>query len=276
MSTRRDLLAGMGGVLSSQLVVAPGHAVAQAGGSTAGGAMDLDDPATSLRAYIKLRGSLDNEPVFDVVQGRVYAILPGEPVRPLFRMIGAQRSLYTFRSALEYQATTRYLGWLLDWDSGWPLEQWTNPWSGERCVVPTTRYGPSTVHIQSDRVVPAGADSEAPATGRRPWFVLGEVVHMLDEILLAAPAGPDYPKADLMTFSGRWQDLADAGRSRIPARLGFSAMEPWRDWMQMDRPGMLWWHVAGVKLDGPQDFPPELLALVQAGDAEFLAPGGDT
>ncbi len=239
-------------------------------GSKLGFDVNLDDPASNLNAYIKLRGSLNTEPVYDIVRGQVFALVAGEQARPLFRMIGAQRSTYTRQSPLDYSATTRYLGWLLDWQTERPLRTWSNPWTGANCVVPATRYGPSSVRIFADRMVPADEASEPPPGSRRPWFLMGGVVHMVDEIIMPAPDGAIYPKADLMTFSGDCDQLSDPALSTIPARLSFSAVEGWRDWMQMDRPGVLWWHVAGTKLDGPQAYPPALKALLDAADSEFL------
>lgn len=247
-----------------------GVAVAD-GGSKSAAALDLklDDPASNLDAYIKLRGSLDSEPVYDIVRGQVFGLVAGEQARPLFKMIGAQRSAYARQSPLEYSATTHYLGWLLDWQTERPLHAWSNPWTGERCEVPATRYGPASVRILADRMVPATDASEPPRGSRRPWFLMGDVVHMVDEIVMPAPAEALFPKADLMTFSGDCNQLADPALSRIPSRLSFSAAETWRDWMQMDRPGVLWWHVAGVKLDGPQAYPPELISLLDSAEPEF-------
>lgn len=259
MTSRRQVLAGMAGMTASIVAAANG-------GSKRALDLDLDDPATNLLAYVKLRGSLNREPVYDMVRGQVFGLVPGEAARPVFNMIGVQRSTYVRQSSLEYAATTRYLGWLLDLQTGQPLQTWLNPWTGERYEVPVTRYGPSSVRILADRMVPAADASEAPHDSRRPWFRMGDVVHMVDEIIMPAPAGALFPKADLMTFSGDWQQLADPALSRIPARLNFSAVEGWRDWMKMDRPGVLWWHVAGTKLDGPQAYPPELKALLSATD----------
>jgi len=261
MVTRRTLFAGVAGVAVSR------GAVAESGSTDT---LDLDDPATNLCAYVKLRGSLDSEPVFDIVRGEVFALVAGETARPLFKMIGAQRSTYARQSSLEYSLTSRYLGWLLDWQTERPLQTWLNPWTGEHCKVPVTRYGPSSVRILADRMVPAADPSEAPHGSGRAWFLMGGVVHMLDQILIPTPAGALFPKADLMTFSGDWQQLTDRALSRMPARLSFSAVEGWRDWMKMDRPGVLWWHVAGIKLDGPHAYPPDLEALLQFAAPDFL------
>lgn len=39
--------------------------------------LNLDQPAENLRAFIKLLGSLDGKPVFDIVRGGVYGLSPG-------------------------------------------------------------------------------------------------------------------------------------------------------------------------------------------------------
>ena len=84
-------------------------------------AIDLDDPEDNRRAFIKLIGSLDGRPVYDIVRGSVYALVPGRPAQPLFRTVGAGVATYTRQSALEFRAVTRYLGFFLDWESGEPL-----------------------------------------------------------------------------------------------------------------------------------------------------------
>jgi len=196
----------------------------------------------------------------------------------LFKTVGAQRGVYARRSALEYSVVSRYVGFLLDWHTGQPLKTWVNPFNGQECEVPVTRYGPSEVRILGDRMVPAAVAPAEPPSSRRSWFALGDVVHILEEIVLPPPERGVFPKADLMTFSGDRRQLADPGTTRVPARLSFTAVETWRDWMGMQSgpPGTLWWHVAGAKLDGPEDYAPELRAWLQAADPNFFAEAGDT
>lgn len=268
MRNRRAVLGGLAG-----LAALGGGPPAVAAGATAA-TLDLDDAGENLRAYVKLRGDLAGEPVFDVIRGSVYGLVPGQPARPLFKTVGAQRTTYARRSALEYRAATRYIGLLLDWSTERLLRTWTNPYTGADCRVPVTRYGPAEMRILGDRMAPATPATDEPPRTRRPWFVLGDVVHLLDQVIAPAPPGILQPDADLMTFTGSLQQLADPRLTRIPSQLGFTAVEPWRDWMGMDQPGSLWWHVSGVKLDGPDGYAPELRALVQAEDPAFFAAGG--
>jgi hypothetical protein len=260
LTSRREILAG----LAATIV---GAASRPALASTD---YDLDDPAASLEAYIKLRGDLSGRPVFDMVQGEVLGLVAGEPARPLFRMLGAQVSRYQRSSPLEYAASTRYLGLLNDPQTNRRLQTWVNPYNGKTCEVPMTRYGPAEVRFLTDRMLPANVDAPADVSqGPRPWYLMGDVVHMVDQVFSPAPAAA-LPDADFMTFSGSWSRLNDPALTRIPARLSFTAVEHWRDWMGMDQPGSLLWHVTGVKLGGPAEYPDELRTLLEQQDPPFF------
>ncbi|MDH3639731.1 MAG: DUF1838 family protein [Gammaproteobacteria bacterium] len=259
MSSRRDVLAGL-----AALTAAGGAAPAGAAASD----LNLDEPEANLAAYIKLRGDLRPDPVYDMVRGRVFGLVDGQAARPLFKMIGAQRTQYRRVSSLEYRADTRYVGVLLDWNAEQPLQRWINPYNDQPCEVPVTRYGPASMRLLADRML-AGDSVSEPTRATRPWFTIGHVVYMVDQIMSPAPNNVQ-PDADLMNFSGDGRQLADPALTRIPSQLGFTAVEHWRDWMQMDQPGSLWWHVAGAKLDGPRDYPAEFLSLLQAQDPDFF------
>lgn len=251
MSSRRDVLAGFAGLT-----------VAGAAGSAAAAAkkIDLDDPAANLEAYVKLRGDLSGAPVYDMIRGRVYGLVEGQPARPLFKTVGAQRTRYRRESSLEFRTDSRYVGMLVDWQTERLLTRWSNPYNDETCEVPVTRYGPSVYPLVN------------PPAGKRPWFVIGDVVHMLDEIVATAPSDVQ-PDADLMTFTGDWKQLADPDSTRIPSRLSFTAVENWREWMRMDRAGSLWWHVTGVKLAGPGNIPDAVAVELRRQDPDFFTEG---
>jgi hypothetical protein len=271
LTRRRDFLAGLASLAASNYVVSsPSILTAPAAD------FNLDDPATNLQAFVKLTGSLGSEPVYDIVRGSVYGLVAGQPAMPLFKTIGAGCSIYSCQSPLEFRAETRYIGMFLDWNNEQPLDKWTNPYTDKKCDVPVTRYGPGLVRILGDQILPANMATQQPLGGKRPWFKLGNVVHMQREILSPAAEMPLFPKADLMTYSGDWQQLADHSLKRIPSRLNFSAVETWRDWMNMvpgENPtGTLWWQVSGAKLDGPDDYPSELQHRLRLEAPDFFSP----
>jgi hypothetical protein len=269
LTRRRDFLAGTIGMAASGFVVASPSA-----SPVTAYDLNLDDPAANLQAFVKLTVSLDSEPVYDIVRGSVYGLVAGQPAMPLFKTVGAGSSIYSRRSTLEYRAQTRYIGMFLDWETEQPLDKWTNPYTGETCDVPVTRYGPGEVRILGDQILPVTVATQEAPSGKRPWFKLGSVVHMQRDVIAPTSEMPLFPKADLMTYSGDWQQLADPNLKRIPSRLNFSAVETWREWMNMlpgEQPaGTLWWQVSGAKLDGPADYPPELRQRLRLEDPGFF------
>jgi hypothetical protein len=269
LTRRREFLGGMLGLATSSFVVASPTVLPRSSYD-----LNLDDPAANLKAFIKLTGSLDSKPVYDIVRGSVYGLVAGQAAMPLFKTLGAGRSIYSRHSDFEYRAETRYIGMFLDWDTQKPLDKWINPYTGQECDVPVTRYGPNNIRILGDQILPANVDNQKTLGAKRAWFTLGNVVHMQREIILPAAGMSLFPKADLMTYSGDLQQLADPTLKRIPSQLNFSAVETWRDWMNMDPmkqpPGTLWWHVSGAKLDDPGDYPKELQQKLRREDPNFL------
>jgi hypothetical protein len=265
--TRRNILTSIGTLgLGAAAGTVGGESVSD---SAIADDLQLDDPAGNLDAYIKLRGDLTDSPVYDIVRGHVFGLVPGQAARPLFKMIGAQRGVYSRQSSLEFHMESRYVGILLDWETEQPLQDWLNPYNQKRCEVPATRYGPSTTRLLTDSMVPANAGPETPPRSKRQWFIIGGVLHLMDQIV--SPVTPALrPDADLMTFSGDVRQVADPRVTRVPAQLSFTAVESWREWMQMQQPGSLWWHVSGVKLRSPDDYPGELLPELRRLDPEFF------
>lgn len=263
--TRRNVLSGIGGLGLGTVPLTVGGSRSESPDSELG----LDDPEGNLTAYVKLRGDLAGRVVYDIVRGDVYGLVSEETPRPLFRLIGAQRSRYTRVSALEFLLETRYVGVLLDWETEQPLRSWMNPYNDRLCEPPVTRYGPSSARLLTDGMAPLDGDPGARPRATRPWFLLGDVVHLMDRI--SSPvARALQPDTDLMIFSGKARQLADPLTTRVPCRLSFTAVEHWRDWMHMQRPGSLWWHAAGAKLAGPGDYPQVIRAELQTLDPQFL------
>ena len=263
-ATRRSVLAGIG-----SLGVGVGEQAWAESPGVPESALGLDNPEDNLSAYVKLRGDLSDAPVYDIVRGNVFGLESGQAARPLFKLMGAQRSRYTRVSALEFLLETRYVGILLDWETEQRLRSWRNPYNERPCEPPVTRYGPTAARLLTNGMAPLDSGPRTPPRTTRPWYVLGGVVHMVDRI--ASPVAPArQPDTDLMIFSGNAQQLVDTESTRIPSRLSFTALEHWREWMQMSGPGLLWWHAAGVKLSGPSDYPESFLAELQLVDPDFF------
>ena len=183
--TRRTLLTATGAIcLSGSGLVA--HAAEHPFQGTFN-LEDLHDPENNLQAYIKLRGNLRPEPVWEMITGRVFGLVNSEKPRLLFKSLGAQRTVYRRVSSLEYTAESRYVGLFLDLETEQLLQQWVNPYNMRQCEIPSTHYD------MVPKIHPAGTSfgnaDGMPSPGVRPWFVIGDVFHMGDQII--SPASPD-------------------------------------------------------------------------------------
>ena len=108
----------------------------------AAAALDLDEPAQRLEAYVKAVGDTSGAEVVTYGKSTVYAFVPGEKARPLFAIEIVGVSRYE-RIDGGYQRLHREVGYYTDLETGAVLERWYNPFT-EREV--------DVIHIQNDPV----------------------------------------------------------------------------------------------------------------------------
>ena len=212
----------------------------------------MSELATDLRAFMKVRASLDGSDAVQWFAGTVHAWFPTEH-RQLFRIEG-----YNVARAVEadggYDLLSREVAFYLDPTSNQPLERWPNPFT-ERDV--------EVLHIWNDPVNfrfrlegPYGA-----------WYVpvteVGEVVVFTSDVFLSYPSPlprsryPDnsqddtYHAAELFQFFARRADIDDPALASAPVQTSWTRLGPWLPWMGMgDRPGQLVYHCQGGELAG--------------------------
>lgn len=235
---------------------------------------DLDDPAEHLRAYVRMRGSDDGRLVAEVTQGFVFALLPGGRPRLLWQSRGFQLSRYRRDIDGAWTCRSNYFGTFADAATGAPILEWDNPFTKRRDTLKPTVYGPMDYVLTpaGTLVNPTPAQRAAALAERRVrrWTRLGDLVTILDELGPVDDAAKP-PDLDLVSLSARAGDLADASRASVPSQTAFGAVEPWREWMRMEsRPGMLWWHLQGSKVDGLAQVPPDLQRAAEAARPGFL------
>lgn len=253
-----------------KLLATAAAAITTARSRPAFAALDLDEPEDNLESYIRLRGDTSGRPVYDMVHGRIYGLVQGQGPRPLFRTMGAQVSRYRRVSALEWVAQTRYIGLITDWETNELLEQWKNPYTGQVCQVPITRYGPSEMRLLPDRLaLPDDSANCGEGAAIRPWYVTGGIIHIVDQIMPPTPV-EKLPDADLITFTGSRASLNDPSLTRVPSRMNFTGIEGWREWMNTSMAGSALWHVNGVKLNGPNDYPAGIATTLLRLDPAFF------
>lgn len=235
--------------------------------------MNLDAPADNLRAFLKVRASLDGSDAVTWFTGTTHAWMPGGKFAPLFGFEG-----YNVARAVEieggYDLLAREAVFYLDPTTREPLERWTNPLSGADVEV---------VHIWNDPV-----NQQLRLDGPRgPWRVpttaIGDELFFNVDVFLAYPSPlsraefPEhsqddlYQAAELFQFFCKRQDVENAAISSAPTLVSWTRLGPWLPWMSMaDRPGMLVYHGRGAKLArGYMDLPAWIRERVETLNPRF-------
>ena len=218
--------------------------------------LNLDDPADNLLAFMKVRGSLDeNEEVIFYASGRMYGQVEGERDQPLmdFEMFNIAKTVKTGDHS--YDLLTREAGIYKSIETGEPLESWDNPYTGEAVDV---------LHLWNDPV-----NQKLELDGRfGKWNVpyqrvsSGRICMNLDIFLhypsaLSVAEFPEnsqsdtYEAAELYQFYFSENDVHDPSKNSVESDVAWTRIGPWLPWMKMgQRPGKLVYHCTGYKLSG--------------------------
>ncbi|MEQ8507566.1 MAG: DUF1838 family protein [Rhodospirillaceae bacterium] len=233
---------------------------------------DLSDPATSLDAYVKLRGSTADETVYQVYSGNIFQAVPGEVPRPVIGFWGLQKSNWRSDGAGGYLSTDYDLGLYIDPESRKVLSTWENHLTGKSLDVLHYRSGPS----EGTHSLTAEGES-AYGTFTDNWQMSGDqVVHETttwsDRKNLLQPA--DYPLGSTgerfrtsMSYSlmGRKSELRDPALRKAPCSYIWSFIAPWPPWMEMgQRDDFVVWRWVGHKLMSRSEIPQDLIDGVEA------------
>ena len=270
--SRRHLLLAMAG--SGAVATGLYSATSLFGSTHEADLLDLNFAPDNLTAYLKMRGSLIDEQVAYLISGRVYAIVEKAAAQPFFGIVGFQVSRYRRLSEDLSAAATHYFAIYTDLSTGQRAERLNNPISGANNVTPLSFYGPSEMFLTPSSMSFGSADNGLKATMSdvRAWERTGDVVQISDEIF--APAETEnLPDLDITTYRSQWSDVQNPELNSIPCTMGFTAVEDWRDWMEMgDVEGSLLWHVTGHKMSTGEPLPNHFEEQVRAAAPEMLAP----
>lgn len=234
-------------------------------------ALDLHDPRIALRSYVKLRGSIGDETVFQPYEGDIFRVADGEVSTPLCGFIGLQKSVWR-RSGEDAFTNEDYdVGFYVDYQSRQILDQWRNPVTGEMVKVYHYRGGPSGARHSLDS---ASGDVYGGSAGR--WSVIGEQLWhtasnwgerpnpMQPKEWPRASSGERLQGSMSLSFAGRLVDIAGSGTSAAPALQIWTNTTSWMPWMEMgQRPGFNFWRWIGAKGTPRERLDPILVAAVE-------------
>jgi hypothetical protein len=235
-ATRRALLT-MG--------LAVGAALAADGAQASSSALDLTTPKARLRAYMLMRGALEDRLVIGFISGRYYGVVDNE-IKPLYGVVGATFARYRARADGGYDGATYEVPFFTDLETGAALEKYRNPYTGETVDVVNSDFPPSAFTV-TDAL-------EIVSARRFPGLVVrdkviaiqtsGADVWMTEETTsaLTIPSGAPKPirYSEATSLHALKADLLKPGVKSVPCQTAYTSVVSWRPWLKMgDHPGHL-------------------------------------
>jgi hypothetical protein len=246
--------------------------------------LDLDDPATHLKTYQRIRTNGSGKPQLWYALGTIYGKLPGEKPRPLMYGEGVSYTRQIFDPQTNrLKQTMTELGYYLDYKTRRPLDEWTNPYNGKTVKIRHYRVK----QAQTVTVDKVSGGEEGRVAVEHDGYMAAPLVHSgrvwltevhTTEVYLTDETKPDKRGRKVngggsnATFSAALSDVLDRSQDAPAAQLFFSNMVGFMYWMEMgDSPGMMTWRALGNKLSGPDLLDASMRARIERDHPGWLA-----
>ena len=234
--------------------------------------LNLAAPKDALTAMIKMRGSLLAEDVPHWYYGTIYAVLPGQAPLPMVNFEGSEIDYYERQADGSYHGYAATASFFRDTVTGKLIETFDNPITGERNTV-----RPNTISVRAHYIYtingykrsddPRPIDAAASIADRLHWREMNDDIWMTTR--RAYPEGVAMGEHQLIR--GSLAELHDPDTVKVYTTAAPTFIAPWLGWMNMrDHPGHTVWTGPAKKLDRVEDYPRELLALMEKNFPEKL------
>ncbi len=248
--------------------------VAPTAAPTPAQAVDTTSAAGQLDTFMRMRSTSDGRDTFANWWVTVFAVLPGERPREIFRLDGFNVGRFVKAADGSAEFLTREAAYYRDLKTGEFLKEWMNPFTNERVAV---------LHVLNDPVNSRWAAPKAGEAGRLPFMQNGDDVFLRLDIPLAYPnalqpadypaesSGPTYLASEHFTFFSKTRDLSDAKATTVPLTYAWARTGPWLPWMKMgQRPGYLLYSGHGKKFAKFDDLPADLRDYTRANHPLYM------
>ncbi len=269
---RRDLLTGVLGTSTALGWMAglPQAALAASGPIATGGEASRlpTDPALQNEATVKFSGDSAGGESLWRTRGVIYAVQP-TGIRPLYAMMGSERSWWTRLDATTWVRYPSTLSFFRDLDTGAWLDQFTNPLNGRSIKLPASFIR----HKEGEFYTPNGhyfgsMKKEFPDTYkdeplRLDWDAVGDTVRVRGSSRFP-PILPQ-PSLECATMFSSRRQMLDRRTTRADANSAGWNIFAWHPYLEMgDAPGHIIWHFDAVKVRSVADLAPEYVARARA------------
>ncbi|MFH7042256.1 DUF1838 family protein [Paucibacter sp. JuS9] len=236
-------------------------------------ALDVSSPEGGLQALIKMRASLDGREVIADWKVTAFAVVPGQRMRPLFRLDGFNAARMEKQGDGGWRMISREVAYYRDLKTGEVLQRFANPLTGQTDDVLQVVNDP--VNVAFPAPTPTGRRVTLEASGDQ--LVLRQDV----PLLYANPVSPkEYPlestgenyiASEHFTYFARAADVLDDKQVSVPTHYGWTRVGPWLPWMRMGaHAGHILYVGHGAKLSGPEQLDPVVRAYTEKHHPEFM------
>ena len=204
--------------------------------------------------WVKVRASTDGEQSFLAWKGSIYAFVPQEAKKHLFKILGMSVARCIPKEEGGWDFTSRELTYYLDPSTGERLNTWKNPWTEEE--VPVVHVANNGIQGRFNRGLPAIVSGEITTF---VFDLFSKYPNPLAEDAKFAPYSPQpiYQAAELFKLTVPTAELRNSEIKTVSkVMLAWDRIGPWLPWMKMgDRPGHLIYSGWGGKVAGFTDLP---------------------
>ena len=204
--------------------------------------------------WVKVRASTDGKKSFLIWKGSIYALIPGEPRKHLFKMVGMSVARCIPNLDNTWDLMSRELSFYLDPNTGERIDKWENPWTGE--ILPVVHVANNLVQRFLKVRFPAIVEPE------NTTFVVDLFANYPNPLannqrFREYSPQPFYQAAELFKFTIPTAELKNPQTISVSKMmLAWDRMGPWLPWMKMgDRPGNLVYSAWGSKVNSFTDVP---------------------
>jgi hypothetical protein len=251
------------------LLVSAGMIPASLAAPAAAQMLDPSKPEDAVQISKRLQcGVSEDKPAVYHWSGNIYGRSPGQPDKLLFKGEGMN-----IRRCVEVSDPVQGRGWrlvsreimlMLDPATGEVINEWTNPYTGQKV---------SVMHIHNDPVngrptFPRSADGTPYRIGALresgPWVFMPFEAPLFYTNPLQGEfqkyVGGTYHAMEIFDFAALKSELYNARTPTAYPMVSWIRISQWAPWMEMgDRPGQMVFNAMGRKLPGGFEELPEVL-----------------
>lgn len=239
-------------------------------------------PLETLKAYVRLLGSLKSATIYTWFSGELWSILPNSAPAPLVSFQGLAKSVWESPGNDVYIQHSFDTGFFGDLRTGEKISVFENPMTGETVRPYPFLYGGGTRKYSIE-----GIDSGGSVKPIEPkWVQSGDQV-WIDELGSGSfdnPIDPvNWPKesagqrvhfGSTTSYIAKASEVLDPDNDYANYTLSWSSITPWEPWLLMgNTPGFVQWRATGRKLSHFSQAPEDILEHARQSQPNFLDSG---